>query len=55
MAKRFVVFGQVVSVLAFFSDDLSTSPAKVHNFYVKLLLKRKIINKKRPVRSSQRS
>ena len=55
LAKRFVVFGQVVSVLAFFSDDLSTSPAKAHNFYVKLLLNRKIINKKKPVRSWQRS
>ena len=38
--------GQVVSVLAFYSDDLSSNPAEVYNFSVKLLLKRTKINKK---------
>ena len=32
--------GQVVSVLAFYSDDPSSNPAEVYNFSVKLLLKR---------------
>ena len=40
--------GQVVSVLAFYSDDPSSNPAEVFNFSVKLLLKRTKINKKRP-------
>ena len=40
--------GLVVSVLAFYSDDLCRNPAEVCNFCVKLLLKRKKINKKRP-------
>ena len=40
--------GQVVSVLAFYSDDPSSNPAEVYNFSVKLLLKRTKINKKRP-------
>ena len=31
--------GQVVSVLAFYSDDPSSNPAEVYNFSVKLLLK----------------
>ena len=38
--------GQVVSVLAFYSDDPSLNPADVYNFSVKLLLKRMKINKK---------
>ena len=38
--------GQVVSVLAFYSDDPSSNPAEVYNFSVKLLLKRTKINKK---------
>ena len=40
--------GQVVSMLAFYSDDPSSNPAEVYNFSVKLLLKRTKINKKRP-------
>ena len=32
--------GQVVSVLAFYSDDLSSNPTKDDNFSVKLYLKR---------------
>ena len=40
--------GQVVSVLAFYFDDLSSNPTEVYNFSVKLYLKRKEINKKRP-------
>ena len=41
--------GQVVSVLAFYSDNPSSNPAEVYNFSVKLLLKRtKIKTKKRP-------
>ena len=40
--------GQVVSVLAFYSEDSSSNPAEVYNFSVKLLLKRTKINKKRP-------
>ena len=38
--------GQVVSVLAFYSDDPSSNPAEVYNFSVKLLLKRMKINGK---------
>ena len=38
--------GQVVSVLAFYSDDPSSNPAEVYNFSVKLLLKGTKINKK---------
>ena len=38
--------GQVVRVLAFYSDDPSLNPAEVYNFSVKLLLKRTKINKK---------
>ena len=38
--------GEVVSVLAFYSDDPSSNPAKVYKFSVKLLLKRTKINKK---------
>ena len=34
------VGGQVVSVLAFISDDLSSNPAEGYNFFVKLLMKR---------------
>ena len=37
--------GQVVSVLAFYSDDPSSNPAEVYNFSVKLLLKRTKIKK----------
>ena len=40
--------GQVVSVLAFYSNDLSSNPAEVYNFSVKLHWKRTKINKKRP-------
>ena len=36
----------MVSILAFYSDDPSSNSAKVYNFYVNLLLKRKKINKK---------
>ena len=28
--------GQVVSVLAFYSDDLSSSPADAHSFFCKI-------------------
>ena len=38
--------GQVVSVLAFYSDYPSSNPTEVYNFSVKLLLKRTKINKK---------
>ena len=38
--------GQVVSVLAFYSDDPSSNPAEVYNFSIKLLLKRTKINQK---------
>ena len=37
--------GQVVSVLAFYFDDLSSNPTEVYNFSVKLYLKRKEIKK----------
>ena len=40
--------GQVVSMLAFYSDDPSSNPTDVYNFSVKLLLKRTKINKKTP-------
>ena len=40
--------GQVVSVLAFYSDDPSSNHAEVYNFPVNFLLKRTKINKKRP-------
>ena len=40
--------GQVLSVLAFYSDDPSSNPTEVYNFSVKLLMKRTKINKKRP-------
>ena len=40
--------GLVVSVLAFYSDDPSSIPAEVYNFFCKILLKRTKINKKRP-------
>ena len=36
--------GQVVSVLAFYSDDPSSNPAEIYNFSVKLSLKRTSIN-----------
>ena len=42
--------GQVVSVLAFYSDNPSLNPAEICDFSVKLSLKRTKINKKRPVR-----
>ena len=32
--------GQVVSVLAFYSDDPSSNPVEVYNFSVRLYLKR---------------
>ena len=38
--------GQVVSVLAFYSNNPSSNPAEVYNFSVKLFLKRTKINKK---------
>ena len=38
--------GQVVSMLAFYSDDPSSNPAEVCSFSVKLLWKRTKINKK---------
>ena len=37
--------GQVVSVLAFYSDDTSSNPAEVYSFSVILCLKRTKINK----------
>ena len=40
--------GHVVSMLTFYADDQSSNPTEVHNFSVKLLLKRTKINKKRP-------
>ena len=40
--------GQVVSVLAFYSDKPSSNPAEVNNCFVKVLLKGTKINKKRP-------
>ena len=40
--------GQVVSMLDFYSNDLSSNPADVYNVSVKLYLKRMNINKKRP-------
>ena len=40
--------GLVVSVLASYSNDPSSIPAEVYNFFCKLLLKRTKINKKRP-------
>ena len=39
---------QMVSVLVFYSDDLSLNLAEVYTFSVKLLLQRAKINKKRP-------
>ena len=38
--------GQVVGVLAFYSDDPSSNRAEVYNCSLKLLLKRRKINKK---------
>ena len=35
------VVGQVVSVIAFYSDDPSSNHAEVNNFPLKLLLKKK--------------
>ena len=40
--------GLVVSMLAFYSNHLSSIPVEVYNFSVKMLLKRTKINKKRP-------
>ena len=41
--------GQVVSVLAFYSNNLSLNPAEAYSFFLKnLSLKRTKINKKRP-------
>ena len=40
--------GQVVSMLAFYSEDLSLNPAEDYNFSVDFYLKRKKINKERP-------
>lgn len=39
---------QVVSVLALYSDNSSSNPAEVCNFYAKLLLKRIKIHQKGP-------
>ena len=38
----------VVSVFPFYYDDPGLNPAEVDNFYIKLLLKRTKISKKRP-------
>ena len=38
--------GQVVSMLALYSQNLSSNPAEAYNFCVKLLLKRTQINKR---------
>ena len=38
--------GQVVSMLALYSEDLSSNPAEVLDFSVELCLKRTKINKK---------
>ena len=40
--------GQVVSVLAYYSDDLSTNPAEAYSFSIKFLLEKIEINKERP-------
>ena len=40
--------GQAVSVLTFNSDDPSSNPAEVYNFFEKLLLKSMKENKKMP-------
>ena len=40
--------GQVVSVLAFYYDDLTSNLADVYSFSVNMCLKRTKINKKRP-------
>ena len=40
--------GQVVTVLAFYSVDLSSNPAEVYSFNSVNCLKRTKINKKRP-------
>ena len=41
--------GQVVSVLAFYSDNPSSTPAEVYNFIVKIVAENdQKINKKRP-------
>ena len=43
------VGGQVVSILAFYSDDLCSNPFEAYSFFCKIcLLKRTKINKKRP-------
>ena len=42
------VGGEMVSKLAFNSDNTSSKPAYVCNFSVNLMLKRTKINKKRP-------
>ena len=42
------VGGQVVSVLAFYSVDLSSSPTNMYNFHSVKCLKRTKINKKSP-------
>ena len=40
--------GQVVSVLAFYSENPILSPAEAYSFSVKFVLKRTKLNKKRP-------
>ena len=40
--------GQVVSVLAFYSDDSSSNPIEVYIFSVKCVFEKNEINKKRP-------
>ena len=41
--------GQVVSELAFYSDDPSLSPAEVyHHFFFKIVVERTEMDKKRP-------
>ena len=42
----------MVSVLAFYSANPSSIPTEVYNYSVKLLVKRKKINTKRPLRLS---
>ena len=39
----------MVGVHAFYSDDPNSNPAEANHFSVKLLLRRKKMNKKRPV------
>ena len=49
-----VCFGQVVSILAFYSDDLSSNPAEAYSFSEKLCLKWTKINKKYVLKTKPR-